>query len=107
MSEPEPYTVEEVEETDTSGLLDAPNQQVVRPDASGPADEGEGGTEASVEPTTDAEREVREAEPESEPEPETNPLDEMTKGELIDEAERRGVDVDASATKAEIREALG
>ena len=30
----------------------------------------------------------------------------MTKAELIDEAERRGVDVDETATKAEIREAL-
>jgi hypothetical protein len=35
------------------------------------------------------------------------PLDEMTKDELVAEAERRGVDVDASMTKAQIREALG
>ena len=103
----EPGQTEPIEEVDTSDRLDAPNQQVVRPDASAPWDEGEGGTEAAVEPATDAEREVREAEPEVESEPEQNPLDDMTKGELIDEAERRGVDVDASATKAEIREALG
>ena len=31
----------------------------------------------------------------------------MTKAELLEEADRRGVDVDAAATKAEIREALG
>lgn len=34
-------------------------------------------------------------------------LDDMTKAELIEEAGSRGVDVDESATKAEIREALG
>lgn len=31
---------------DDAGLLDAPNQQVVRPDGSHPADEGEGGSGA-------------------------------------------------------------
>jgi hypothetical protein len=30
-------------------------------------------------------------------------LDSMTKAELLDEAERRGIDVDSTATKAEIR----
>jgi hypothetical protein len=67
-------------------LLDAPNQQVVRPDGSGPADEGEGGSTAEAE---------------------ANPLDSMTKAELIEEAESRGIELDATATKAEIREALG
>lgn len=68
--------------------LDAPNQQVVRPDASAPWEEGEGGsTQADA--------------------PEADPLDSMTKAELIEEADARGVDVDATATKAEIREALG
>ena len=95
--------VEPIEEYDTSGLLDAPNQQVVRPDASGPADEGEGGT---VHPESEQAQVEPEAQAEPEPEPETD-LDSMTKGQLIDEAERRGIDVDHSATKAEIREALG
>jgi hypothetical protein len=39
-------------------------------------------------------------------EPEGNSLDSMTKAELIDEAEKRGVTVDDSATKADIKEAL-
>jgi hypothetical protein len=72
----------------------APNQQAVRGDESGPAEEGEGGVER-IDPEP--------LEP-GEPEPD---LDAMTKAELIDEAERRGIDVDPTATKAEIREALG
>jgi hypothetical protein len=72
----------------------APNQQAVRGDESGPGEEGEGGTEPiEVEPLEPGEEEAD--------------LDAMTKAELIDEAERRGVDVDPTATKAEIREALG
>jgi hypothetical protein len=71
MSEPERY--------------DAPNQQVVRADGSGPADEGEGGSA----PKSEAER-----------------LDAMTKAELLEEAATRGVEVDAAMTKAEIRSAL-
>jgi hypothetical protein len=66
-------------------LYDAPNQQVVRGDGSGPADEGEGG---------------------SPPEEEASALDEMTKAELIAEASRRGIDVHETWTKAEIREEL-
>jgi hypothetical protein len=70
----------------------APNQQAVRGDQSGPAEEGEGGTER-IDP---------------EPlEPGEPGLDSMTKAELIDEAEARGIDVDPTLTKAEIREALG
>jgi hypothetical protein len=45
--------------------LDAPNQQVVRGDQSGPADEGEGGS-PPVEPGEESERPS-----EPEPEPET------------------------------------
>lgn len=37
---------------------------------------------------------------------ETKSLDDMTKAELLDEADRRGVDVNTSDTKAEILEAL-
>ena len=33
-------------------------------------------------------------------------LDDMTKAQLLDEAARRGVDVNSSATKAEILDAL-
>jgi hypothetical protein len=64
----------------------APNQQAVRADGSGPAEEGDGG---------------------SADEPETPSLDQMTKDELLAEAEARGVDADASMTKAQIREAIG
>jgi len=68
--------------------LYAPNQQVVRGDASGPAEEGAGGV-GPVEATAD------------------DPLDAMTKAQLLDEAAARGVDVDDSMTKAEIRAAIG
>ena len=61
---------------------DAPNQQVVRPDGSAPWEEGEGGTTHEEQP---------------------NPLDSMTKAELLDYAYDLGVDVDESATKADIR----
>ena len=81
-----PDATEAIEEYDTSDLLDAPNQQVVRPDGSGPADEGEGGSTA---------------------EPEPGELDSMTKADLIERAEALGIEIDPSATKAEIREALG
>lgn len=40
-------------------------------------------------------------------EPEAKGLDDMTKDELLAEADRRGVQADPSMTKAEIREALG
>jgi hypothetical protein len=69
--------------------LYAPNQQVVRPDGSGPAEEGTGGST-----------------PEPGPEP-TDNLDAMTKDELIAYAGAHGVDVDASMTKADIRAAIG
>jgi hypothetical protein len=64
----------------------APNQQAVREDGSGPAEEGTGGSGSGAEPKS---------------------LDAMTKDELLAEAEVRGVEVDASMTKAEIREAIG
>lgn len=61
----------------------APNQQAVREGEQGPAAEEVGVEEQQV-----------------------DPLDAMTKAELIDEAESRGIDVDPTATKAEIREAI-
>lgn len=67
----------------------APNQQAVREDGSGPAEEGSGG-DAGGAPEGDAERS----------------LDDMTKAELLDEAAARGVAVDDSMTKAAIRAAL-
>jgi len=68
--------------------LDAPNQQVVRPDGSAPWDEGSGGSDAGgggEEPV---------------------PLEQMTKAQLLELAETRGVDANDSMTKAEIVEAL-
>jgi hypothetical protein len=77
----------------------APNQQAVRPDGSGPAEEGSGGS-APSQPA-----------PAAAPSPAAaagaSDLDAMTKDELLTEAERRGVKVDAGMTKAEIREAIG
>ena len=69
----------------TGEQYDNPNQEVVRADGSGPADEGSGG---------------------SAPESESERLDRMTKAELLDEATSRGLEVDATRTKAEIRSAL-
>jgi hypothetical protein len=71
----------------------APNQQAVRGDESGPAEQGEGGIER-IDP-----------EPVQPPAEEAD-LDAMTKAELQALAAQRGVDVDESMTKAEMREAL-
>jgi hypothetical protein len=68
-------------------LWDAPNQQVVRDDASAPWDEGTGGS--TEEPTG-----------ETSPEP---TLDTMTKAQLLEHAEGLGLDVDDSMTKADIK----
>jgi hypothetical protein len=71
----------------------APNQQAVHGDESGPAEEGEGGTERiDPEPVQLAAEEAD--------------LDAMTKAQLLELTAERGVDVDESMTKAEIREAL-
>jgi hypothetical protein len=68
-------------------LYDAPNQQVVRADGSGPWDEGTGG---SAEPV--------QAEP---------TLDEMSKQELLEYAQARGISpANNDMTKAEIRESI-
>jgi hypothetical protein len=64
---------------------DAPNQQVVRGDGSGPADEGEGGSPLAEQPSE---------------------LDGMTKDELLDRADELGLEVPSGATKAEVREAI-
>jgi hypothetical protein len=64
----------------------APNQQAVRADGSGPAEEGEGG---------------------SAPAPEGDELDAMTKDQLLAEAEARGIEgVSAANTKDEIKAAI-
>jgi hypothetical protein len=68
--------------------LYAPNQQVVRADRSGPAEEGSGGSGGAP----------------GEPEPRS--LDAMTKDELLAYAAEQGVTADASMTKAEIRAAI-
>lgn len=82
--------------SDEPTYWDAPNQQVVRRDASAPWEEGDGGppgdqTGGEQVPVEDTGKH----------------LDAMTKDELLIEAEARGVDVDPSMTKAEIREAIG
>jgi len=77
----------------TDQIWDAPNQQVVRPDESAPWEEGTGaGADVDGEPGP--------------VEPEANSLDDMTKDELIEEASRRGIDVNSAMTKAEIRAAI-
>jgi hypothetical protein len=68
-----------------SEQYDAPNQQVVRGDGSGPWEEGDGGG-VVVDEAADAPS-----------------LDDMTKDELIEVASDRGLDVNATMTKAEIR----
>jgi len=92
--------------------LDAPNQQTVRADQSGPADEGTGGRRGAPRQYADAlpdqrPRDARAAAGSQYAAERTKALDDMTKDELVAEAKSRGVDVDASMTKAEIREALG
>jgi hypothetical protein len=74
--------------SDEPTRLDAPNQQVVRADGSGPADEGGGGTAAPDNGNGGTE------------------LEAMTKDELLALAEERGVEANASMTKAEIKEAI-
>jgi hypothetical protein len=68
----------------------APNQQAVRGDESGPAEEGEGGTER-IDP---------------EPVQPMDELDELTKEQLLDRAEALGVEADRTMNKAEIKEAI-
>lgn len=82
----------------------APNQQAVRADGSGPAEEGGGGdTFPKPEPVGEADdRSAQDAEAE-EPEQFVPDLDSMTKAELLDYASGLGVEVDPAATKADIR----
>ena len=67
---------------------DNPNQEVVR--GSGPGEEGEGGQAGETQPAAD----------------EGESLDGLTKDELLDVADERGVEVDEKATKADIRARL-
>lgn len=69
--------------TEEGTIWDAPNQQVVRRDASAPWDEGDGGSDPEI------------------------PVSTMTKAELLERAEAVGADVDETNTKAEIVEAIG
>jgi len=64
----------------------APNQQAVRADGSGPAEEGTGGNDTGDAPEVE--------------------LASMTKAQLLEEAAARGVEADDSMTKAQITEAL-
>lgn len=70
---------------------DSPNQQVVRPDGSGPGVEGTGG---DSQPQVTSPPEDNGAEDE---------LETMTKAELIAYADERGISVDQYATKDEIK----
>lgn len=83
-------------------LYDAPNQELVRGDGSGPADEGDGGS-----PPVEGTGGGPDPEPPPEPEPQSSDgLEDMTKDELLDEAEARGVEANTSMTKAQIIEAI-
>ena len=82
-------------------LWDAPNQQVVRADESPPWEEGTGGEvpeppdppdPPTVPPEGNGEEEI--------------PVSEMTKQQLLKHAEKLGLDLDDTLTKAEIREAI-
>jgi hypothetical protein len=70
----------------------APNQQAVRGDESGPAEEGEGGTErVDPEPVEAA----------------GSSLEEMTKDELLEHARSLGASpANAAMSKAELRESI-
>ena len=75
--------------------LYAPNQQVVRADGSGPAEEGEGASGGPV-PEQVAEMSVENAE-----------LDEFTKDELLEYARSIGASpANAAMSKAELRESI-
>lgn len=83
------------EEAQTQAVYyDAPNQQVVREDGSGPWDEGTGGT-----PGAGARDESVQGE--------TTELDTMTKDELLTHARSLGVSpANATMTKDELRESI-
>lgn len=75
-----------------SELWDAPNQQVVRADQSAPWEEGTGGGEdPGATPKTQADE---------------NPLDGLTKAQLLEHGQSLGLDVDDTQTKAEIKAAI-
>ena len=82
-----------------SELLDAPNQQVVRPDGSAPWEEGAGGSGEAV-----AEPKAEEGEA---PALVTADYESMTKDELIALAQSRGISpANAAMSKAELIAAL-
>jgi hypothetical protein len=68
-------------------IWDAPNQQVVRPDQSGPWDEGSGGSQSAA-----PEQQIQ--------------VDDMTKAQLLAYADEHGIDVDDTMTRAELRAQL-
>jgi hypothetical protein len=72
-------------------LWDAPNQQVVHADGSGPWEEGAGGGELTEpEPTAQQQED----------------LSALTKAELLERAQAQGADVNETMTKAQIIEAM-
>lgn len=94
---------------------DAPNQQVVRPDGSGPWDEGTGGSGGEASPPESEPREdetaaddAAAAEADDGEASTTRPdLDAMTKDELLALAQSLGISpANAAMTKGEIRASL-
>jgi hypothetical protein len=59
--------------TDEPERLDAPNQQVVRPDGSGPADEGDGAGKATKATREAAKEAAKEADEAADPKPDPKP----------------------------------
>ena len=99
--------VEPIEEYDTSGLLDAPNQQVVRPDASGPADEGEGGSTAEPEPATRPSRKSAAGRRAGAARGGRSRRDDQERADRRGRAGGGSTSANTDMTKAEIREARG
>ena len=86
-------------------LWDDPNQQVVRADESASWEEGAGAGEAPEPPDPPDPPDPPTVPPEGNGEEEI-PLEEMTKSQLLRHAGKRGLELDESLTKSEIREAI-
>jgi hypothetical protein len=106
MSDHVDSVLEDVEGYDPD-TMDNPNQQVVRPDGSGPADEGEGGSTRDDKPATPEEQEARTQAVEQAAPAGAAGLDEMTKEELLDYARSRDISpANGGMTKDELRASI-
>ena len=92
---------------ETGGTVwDAPNQQTVRPDQSGPWMEGTGGSgpEGSTDPQQAGQGDTAAS---AAPEQPSSDLDAMTKDQLLEHAQQLGITpANASMTKDELRAAI-